>query len=166
MATRWEGPVRRYEPEFDAERSGPVAIGVDIIEIARIERTMLDFGERFLRRVYTEKERERFRSRPSELAARFAAKEATSKALGTGIRGIRWREIEVLSNRRGKPVLVLHGSAAERAAQLGLTAFDVSLTHSRTDAMAFVVGMRDEESVRIRVGTEDREEPFDSTGRC
>jgi holo-[acyl-carrier protein] synthase len=131
-----------YVPEFDAERSGLVAVGVDIIEISRIERTLADFGERFLRRVYTERERERYGSRPSELAARFAAKEATSKALGTGIRGIRWREMEVLSNRRGKPILVLHGSAAERAALLGLVAFDVSLTHSRTDAMAFVVAFR------------------------
>lgn len=129
-------------PEFDAERSGLVAVGVDIIEIARIERTLADFGDRFLRRVYTERERERYGARPSELAARFAAKEATSKALGTGIRGIRWREMEILSNRRGKPVLVLHGSAAERARVLGLIAFDVSLTHSRTDAMAFVVGIR------------------------
>jgi holo-[acyl-carrier protein] synthase len=131
-----------YVPEFDADRSGVVAVGVDIIEIARIERTLADFGERFLRRVYTERERERYGSRPSELAARFAAKEATSKALGTGIRGIRWREMEVLSNRRGKPVLVLHGGAADRAAMLGLVAFDVSLTHSRTEAMAFVVAFR------------------------
>jgi holo-[acyl-carrier protein] synthase len=135
-----------YVPEFDAERSGLVAVGVDIIEIARIERTLADFGERFLRRVYTERERERYSSRPSELAARFAAKEATSKALGTGIRGIRWREMEVLSNRRGKPILVLHGAAAERAASLGLVAFDVSLTHSRTDAMAFVVAFRGQEA--------------------
>jgi holo-[acyl-carrier protein] synthase len=134
--------LRQYEPEFDSERSGLVAVGVDIIEIARIERTLADFGERFLRRVYTERERERYGSRPSELAARFAAKEATSKALGTGIRGIRWREMEFLANRRGKPVLILHGSAADRAASLGLVAFDVSLTHSRTDAMAFVVGIR------------------------
>lgn len=138
--------LRRYEPEFDPERCGPVAAGVDIIEIARIERTLADFGERFLRRVYTERERERYGTRPSELAARFAAKEATSKALGTGIRGIRWREMEVLSNRRGKPVLVLHGGAAERAANLGLVAFDISLTHSRTDAMAFVVALRDPEA--------------------
>jgi holo-[acyl-carrier protein] synthase len=135
-----------YVPEFDAERSGLVAVGVDIIEIARIERTLADFGERFLRRVYTERERERYGTRPSELAARFAAKEATSKALGTGIRGIRWREMEVLSNRRGKPILVLHGAAAERAALLGLVAFDVSLTHSRTDAMAFVVAFRGQEA--------------------
>lgn len=132
----------RYEPEFDPERAGPVAVGVDAIEIARIQRTLDDFGDRFLRRVYTERERERYAGRVSELAARFAAKEATSKALGIGIRGIRWREMEVLPNRRGKPILVLHGGAAARAARLGLTAFDVSLTHSRTEAIAFVVALR------------------------
>jgi holo-[acyl-carrier protein] synthase len=128
-----------YVPEFDPEREGRVAVGTDIIEIARIQRSLDDFGERFLKRVYTERERERYRGRVSELAARFAAKEATSKTLGTGIRGIHWREMEVLSNRRGKPVLILHGSAAERANLLGLTDFSISLTHSRTDAMAFVV---------------------------
>ena len=131
-----------YVPEFDPERCGAVAVGIDTIEIARIQRTLTDFGDRFLRRVYTERERERYGARISELAARFAAKEATSKALGTGIRGIRWREMEVLPNRRGKPIIVLHGSASERAALLGITDFDISLTHSRTDAMAFVVGFR------------------------
>ena len=132
-----------YQPDFDPERCGMVVAGVDVIEIARIQRSLDDFGERFLRRVFTEHERERFGTRPSELAARFAAKEATSKALGTGIRGIHWREMEILTNSRGKPVLVLHGSAAERATQLGLFAFDLSLTHSRTLAMAFVVGLKD-----------------------
>lgn len=135
--------MARYIPEFDAERAGLVSVGVDVIEIARIRRALDDFGERFLRRVYTEREREQYGARVSELAARFAAKEATSKALGTGIRGIRWREMEILSNRRGKPVLVLHGGAADRAEKLGLVAFDVSLTHSRTDASAFVVALRD-----------------------
>jgi holo-[acyl-carrier protein] synthase len=142
-----EGPGW-YIPTFDPEREGGVAVGIDIIEIPRIERTYRDFGERFLRRVYTERERERYRDRPNELAARFAAKEAVSKALGTGIIGIHWREMEILPNRRGKPVLILHGEAAERARKLGLTSFSVSLTHSRTDAMAFVVatgpGSRDE----------------------
>jgi holo-[acyl-carrier protein] synthase len=133
-----------YVPEFDPERSGRIAAGVDIIEIARVKRSLDDFGDRFLNRVYTERERERYRNRVSELAARFAAKEATSKVLGTGIRGIRWREMEVLSNRRGKPVLVLHGSAKERADLLGLTDFSVTLTHSRTDALAFVVAMQAE----------------------
>lgn len=128
-----------YVPEFDPEREGGIAVGTDIIEIARIQRSMNDFGERFLKRVYTERERHWYGDRVDELAARFAAKEATSKALGTGIIGIRWQEMEVLPNRRGKPVLILHGRAAERARTLGLTSFSVSLTHSRTDAMAFVV---------------------------
>jgi holo-[acyl-carrier protein] synthase len=131
-----------YVPEFDPEKSGRVAVGTDIIEIARIQRSLDDFGERFLRRVYTERERERYGDRVPELAARFAAKEATSKALGTGIIGIHWREMEVLGNRRGKPVLILHGSAAARADELGLTDFSVSLTHSRTEAMAFVVAIQ------------------------
>lgn len=136
-----------YVPEFDPEKSGRVAVGVDIIEIARIQRALDDFGERFLNKVYTERERERYRHRISELAARFAAKEATSKALGTGIRGIRWREMEVVSNRRGKPVLVLHGGAKARAELLGFTDFTVSLTHSRSDAMAFVVAFQDETAI-------------------
>lgn len=131
-----------YVPEFDPDASGDIAVGVDIIEIARIERVLAIYGERFLKRVYTEGERERYRNRVSELAARFAAKEATSKALGTGIIGIHWRDMEVLPNRRGKPVLILHGKAAERAKQLGLTDFSVSLTHSRGDAMAFVVATK------------------------
>jgi holo-[acyl-carrier protein] synthase len=131
-----------YEPEFHPERCGMVVSGVDVIEIARVQRALDDFGERFLGRVYTERERERYGARPAELATRFAAKEATSKALGTGIRGIRWRDMEVLSNSRGKPILVLHGSAAERADNLGLYAFDLSLTHSRTLAMAFVVALK------------------------
>jgi len=141
------GVPGRYVPNFDAEAAGAIAVGIDVIEIARIQHVLDDFGDRFLRRVYTERERERYSGRVAELAARFAAKEATSKALGTGIRGIRWREMEILSNRRGKPVLVLHGAAAERAASLGLTDFDLSLTHSRTDAVAFVIGVRGRSAV-------------------
>ena len=131
-----------YVPEFDPEKSGRVVVGIDLIEIPRIQRSLDDFGERFLNRVYTEGERDRYRDRISELAARFAAKEAISKALGTGIRGIKWREMEVLPNRRGKPIVVLHGTAAARAELLRITDFDITLTHSRTDAMAFVVGYR------------------------
>lgn len=133
--------TNQYVPNFDPERGSAIGIGIDIIEIARIQRALDDFGDRFLQRIYTADERQRYGTRVPELAARFAAKEATSKALGTGIRGIRWRDMEILSNRRGKPVLVLHGRAAVRAAHLGLSSFDVSLTHSRTDAMAFVVGI-------------------------
>ena len=157
--------MQRYQPEFDPETCGAVAVGIDTIEIARIRRTLSDFGDRFLRRVYTERERERYGSRVSELAARFAAKEATSKALGTGIRGIRWREMEVLANRRGKPVLILHGGAAERAALLGLVNFDVSLTHSRTDAMALVVGMKRVGGAGAISGTTDSEGELGSSER-
>ena len=152
---RSAGQRLRYQPEFDPDRCGAITIGLDVIEIARIERTLSDFGQRFLSRVFTEQEQERCRSRVPELAARFAAKEATSKALGTGIRGIRWREMEVLTNRRGKPVLVLHDKAAERAAALGLVYFDVSLTHSRTEAMAIVVAMRDHRALRTSTPERD-----------
>jgi holo-[acyl-carrier protein] synthase len=140
----------QYQPELDPDRCGLITVGVDVVEIARIKRTVDDFGERFLRRVFTDRERERYGSRLPELAARFAAKEATSKALGTGIRGIRWREMEILANRRGKPLLILHGQAAARAAALGLIAFDVSLTHSRSEAMAFVVALRDAGERRLQ----------------
>ena len=131
-----------YVPQFDPEQVGEVAVGLDVIEIDRIAKIVAEHGDRFLRRIYTERERERYANRIPELAARFAAKEATSKALGTGIRGLTWREMEVLSNRRGKPILVLHGGAAARAAALDLVHFDVSLTHSRSVAMAVVVGLK------------------------
>jgi holo-[acyl-carrier protein] synthase len=137
-----------YVPEFDPDKCGRVVVGIDLIEIPRIQRSLDDFGERFLHRVFTEHERDRYRNRISELAARFAAKEAISKALGTGIRGIKWREMEVLTNRRGKPIVVLHGTAAQRAELLGLTDFDITLTHSRSDAMAFVVGYRADAQAR------------------
>ena len=80
------------------------------------------------------------RGRVPELAARFAAKEATMKALGTGVRGVGWRDIEVLPNRRGKPLLLLHERAARRAQAIGLSDLDVSLTTAREFAAAVVVG--------------------------
>ncbi len=131
-----------YEPLWDPEAAGPVEVGIDIVEVGRVARALDRFGERFLRRVYTEQERARYATRVAELAARFAAKEATMKALGTGVRGIKWREIEILSNRRGKPILVLHGGAKERAEQLGFEHLTVSLTHSRTEAIAVVVAVK------------------------
>ena len=91
-------------------------------------------------RVFTPAEVAFCRGRVPELAARFAAKEATMKALGTGVRGVGWRDIEVLPNRRGKPLLLLHGRAARRAEALGLTDLDVTLTTAREFAAAFVVG--------------------------
>jgi holo-[acyl-carrier protein] synthase len=131
-----------YDPIWDPEAAGPVEVGVDAIEIERIKGAVDRFGERFLRRIYTEREAARYGRRPAELAARFAAKEAVMKALGTGVRGVRWRDIEVVSNRRGKPIIVLHETAAKRAALLGFTHFAVSLTHSRTESIAMVVASK------------------------
>ena len=131
-----------YEPIWDPEAAGPIEVGIDIIEIERIERVLARFGDRFLNRIFTPAERERYGRRPAELAARFAAKEATMKALGTGIRGVRWRDIETLPNRRGKPILTLHGTAAARAQLLGLDNWSISLTHSRTEAMATVIASK------------------------
>jgi holo-[acyl-carrier protein] synthase len=131
-----------YVPLWDADAAGAVEVGIDVIEIERVRGVLERHGERFLERVYTERERERYRGRVQELAARFAAKEATMKALGTGIRGVRWRDIEVLSNRRGKPILVLHDTALRRATLLGLTHWSISLTHSRGDAMAIVLAAK------------------------
>jgi holo-[acyl-carrier protein] synthase len=131
-----------YVPVWDPEAAGPVEVGIDVIEIERVGQVLAKHHQRFLERVYTPRERERYGTRVQELAARFAAKEATMKALGTGIRGVRWRDIEVLPNRRGKPILILHETAKRRAELLGLTHFSVSLTHSRGDAMAVVVATK------------------------
>jgi len=131
-----------YEPIWDPDATGPVEVGVDAIEIERIHRAITRFGDRFLNRIYTPQERERYRGRIAELAARFAAKEAVMKALGTGVRGVRWRDIEILSNRRGKPIVVLHGTARARAAQLGLRHVAISLTHARAFAIAVVAVTR------------------------
>lgn len=113
-------------------------MGVDIIEVGRIGRALQRWGERFTRRVYTERELAYCRRRLPELAARFAAKEAVSKALGTGLRGVSWREIEVLGDNLGKPLVLLHGRALQRAEHLGLKSFAVSLSHTREYAIAFV----------------------------
>ena len=121
--------------------SGPQsAVGVDVIEIERVEAALGRFGERFLRRVYTREEAAFCRGRTHELAARFAAKEAVMKALGTGAKGVAWREIEVLPNHRGKPLVYLYGRAKARAERIGLAGLDVSMSHSRGYAVAFVVG--------------------------
>ena len=119
------------------------AVGIDIVAIPRVRGVLERHPERFLRRVYTPEEVAVCRGRVPELAARFAAKEAVMKALGTGARGVGWREIEVLPNRRGKPLLYLYGRARERAERIGLRALDVSLTHEREFAIAAVVGVRE-----------------------
>jgi holo-[acyl-carrier protein] synthase len=117
-----------------------IATGIDVIEIERIEHAVDRWGERFLHRVYTDAEIAYCRGRAQSLAGRFAAKEAVSKALGVGIRTLRWVDIEVLPDRRGKPHVYLHGKAADIAAAQGLSRFDVSITHSRSDAIVVVTG--------------------------
>ncbi len=116
-----------------------LSAGVDIIEIDRVQRAISRWGNRFLDRVYTAGELALCRGRAPELAARFAGKEAISKALGTGLVGISWREMEILSDPRGKPWVRLHGRAAARASRLGLNDFAISLSHSQDYAVAFVV---------------------------
>jgi holo-[acyl-carrier protein] synthase len=123
----------------DLRGPGILECGVDIIEIHRVEEALDRWGERFLNRVYTPAEIALFRGRTQELATRWAAKEAVSKALGTGMSGVRWLDIEVLPDVRGKPELRLFGGAATRAQDLGLTHWSVSLSHSRDNAVAFVV---------------------------
>jgi len=115
------------------------SVGVDIIEIERIDVVLQRHGQRFLQRVYTPAEQAYCRGRVPELAVRFAAKEAISKALGTGLWGITWREMEILCDKRGKPLVHLHDRARARAEELGLFEFAVSLSHSRDYAVAFVM---------------------------
>lgn len=119
--------------------AAPLRVGVDLVEVARIAGLMAQYGERFRRRVYTDAELETCGSRPERLAARFAAKEAVSKALGTGIGRVRWRDIEVLNGPAGEPELVLSGAAAELAAELRLSSWAVSLSHAGGQAIALVV---------------------------
>ena len=119
-------------------------IGVDIIEIARIKKAIARWGDRFLNRVYTESELKLYQKKPSSLAARFAAKEAVMKLLGTGKRGIGWREIETLSHPSGKPLVNLYGRAQTRAAKLGVKEVIISLSHSKEHAIAFVTGETEE----------------------
>ena len=113
-------------------------IGVDIIEISRIEESVRRFGQAFLERIYTQKELDCYKNKLPSMAARFAAKEAVIKALEAP--GMSPRDIEILSAPDGKPLVNLYGQAQEKAEKLGLAGLDISLSHSRKYAVAFVVG--------------------------
>ncbi|MFQ5612621.1 MAG: holo-ACP synthase [Anaerolineae bacterium] len=115
------------------------AIGVDIIEVARVARTIERFGERYLNRVFTEQELAYCGGRLPSLAVRWAAKEAVGKAFGTGIGDVAFKEIEVVCDGRSKPSLRLHGAAQTLARELGLENIQVSLSHTRDYAVAFVI---------------------------
>ncbi len=116
-----------------------LSTGVDIIEIERIAVVLERYGDRFLHRIYTAGELEYCRRRPSKLASRFAAKEATMKALGTGVRGVGWKDIEVVRAPSGAPSIALHGRAQARAQRLGVLEISVSMSDGREQAVAFVV---------------------------
>jgi holo-[acyl-carrier protein] synthase len=120
--------------------------GVDIVEVSRVEGVLARHGQRFLDRIYSPLEVAVSRGRAGELAARFAAKEAVSKALGVGIfgsDGLRWRDVEVLPDRRGRPLLYLYGRALARSHELGIQELAVSLSHDGGLAVAMVVGQGD-----------------------
>jgi holo-[acyl-carrier protein] synthase len=120
-----------------------IGTGVDLIEVERIAHSIERYGERFLHRVYTDHEIAYCRGRrvsAESFAARFAAKEAGAKALGTGIsRGVTWNEFQVARNPGGRPILELRGRAALLAKELGVRAISLSLTHTVSLAMATVV---------------------------
>jgi holo-[acyl-carrier protein] synthase len=120
-----------------------IGTGVDLAEVPRIKASIERFGARFIERIYTSGEIayvERKANRFERYAARFAAKEAGMKALGTGWRrGVTWHDFEVINLPSGRPTLKLHGAAQTIAAAIGVTAINLSLTHTAENGMAFVI---------------------------
>jgi holo-[acyl-carrier protein] synthase len=117
--------------------------GVDLVEIERFEFAVTRHGDRFLERVFTHQELDEVGESIPSLAARFAGKEAVAKALGTGIGVVSWHEVEILRGPQRQPTLALHGEAARLAGELDLACWSLSLSHSQTHAIAFVVAMED-----------------------
>ena len=117
--------------------------GVDLAEVHRIRESIERFGNRFVERIYTDREIsyvERKANRYERFAARFAAKEAGMKALGTGWRrGIQWKDFEVANLSSGRPTLLLHGIAERLASEMGVNAIHLSLTHTQDSALAYVI---------------------------
>ena len=117
-------------------------LGIDIIKVDRIRASIERFGERFSRRVLTPTEQRYVRMRPETFAGRWAAKEAVSKVLGLGVRGIGWKDIEVERLPTGQPAVRLHGRAAARAEQLGMERIALSISHESDYAVAIAFGIR------------------------
>jgi holo-[acyl-carrier protein] synthase len=122
--------------------SGTTELGIDIVKVERIRAALERFGERFSNRVLTPAERRYVRGRPETFAGRWAAKEAVSKVLGLGVRGIGWKDIEVERLPTGQPAIRLHGRASVRADQLGMDRIAVSITHESDYAVAIAFGVR------------------------
>lgn len=116
-------------------------IGVDMVKVIRVEEALARFGTRFLARCFTAVERQHCGLDAKRLAARFAAKEAVSKALGSGISGLSWRDIEIVTSACGRPAVVLHDRAAALASEAGIARCEVSLSHDGDYAVAFVVAV-------------------------
>ncbi len=121
---------------------GTTELGIDIVKIERIRATLERFGQRFQKRVLTDEEQHYVRGRPETMAGRWAAKEAVSKVLGLGVRGIGWRDIEIERLPTGQPSVRLHGRAAARAEQLGMGRVAVSISHESDFAVAVAFGVR------------------------
>lgn len=121
---------------------GTTELGIDIIRVDRIRQTLAKFGARFTNRVLTPAEQRYVRDRPETMAGRWAAKEAVSKVLGLGVRGIGWRDIEIERLPTGQPAVRLHGRAADRAEQLGMERIAVSISHESDYAVAVAFGVR------------------------
>jgi holo-[acyl-carrier protein] synthase len=117
-------------------------LGIDIIRVSRIKDSLARFGDRFTKRVLTPVESAYVRGRPETMAGRWAAKEAVSKVLGLGVRGIGWRDIESERLPTGQPAVKLHGRAARRAEQLGMGRVAVSISHESDYAVAIAYGVR------------------------
>lgn len=117
-------------------------LGIDIIRVSRIQESLARFGDRFVARVLTLAEAAYVRNRPETMAGRWAAKEAVSKVLGLGVRGIGWRDIEIERLPTGQPAVKLHGRAKTRAEQLGMDRIAVSISHESEFAVAIAFGVR------------------------
>jgi holo-[acyl-carrier protein] synthase len=125
-----------------AAPSGTTELGIDICQIERIRNALAKHGRRFPLRVLTPAEDAYVRDRPETLAGRWAAKEAVSKVLGLGVRGVGWREIEIVRLPTGQPTVRLHDRALRRAEQLGMERIAVSISHEREYAVAIAFGIR------------------------
>jgi holo-[acyl-carrier protein] synthase len=118
-----------------------IRTGVDLLEIERLKDAVARHGDRFLARIYTAAEREVCAGNFASLSARFAAKEAVAKALGTGLGAVGWTDIEILREDMGQPLLRLHGRAAALANELGLAQWSISLSHTHEHAVAMAVAI-------------------------
>jgi holo-[acyl-carrier protein] synthase len=134
--------VHGADPEPGGLPPGTTELGIDIIKVDRIRRSLIRFGPRFSGRVLTPAEQRYVRDRPETFAGRWAAKEAVSKVLGLGVRGIGWKDIEVERLPTGQPSIRLHGRAARRADQLGMERIAVSISHESDYAIAIAYGVR------------------------